>query len=250
MKQPVYQSFLSAKNNRQKKFAMLIDPDRVSAESLVRIADAAQKAAVDFLFLGGSLVINNTFNECVYILKSCCEIPIIIFPAHAMQVQEDADAILFLSLISGRNPELLIGQHVIAAPLLRASSLEIIPTGYMLVDGGAPTTVSYISNTIPIPWDKDEIAVCTALAGEYLGLKILYLDTGSGALNSVSTSMVSKVSTATSVPLIAGGGIRSAEKAYDLCQAGADIIVAGNAIEKDFALIGKLSNAVHAAVSV
>jgi phosphoglycerol geranylgeranyltransferase len=148
-------------------------------------------------------------------------------------------------LISGRNPELLIGQHVISAPFVKKSGLEIMPTGYMVVDGGAPTTVSYISNATPIPADKNEIAMCTAMAGEMLGMKLIYMDAGSGAKRAITEHMIEKVAKHIEIPLIVGGGITEPEKAYLNCKAGADVIVVGNAIEKDVSLIKEISNAVH-----
>ena len=150
-----------------------------------------------------------------------------------------------MSLISGRNPELLIDKHVIAAPFLKISPLEIMSTGYMLIDGGVRTTVTYMSNTNPIPSDKEDIAVCTAIAGEMLGQKLIFMDAGSGAKNPISTDMIESVSNAISIPLIVGGGITTPEKALANAQAGADIIVVGDAIEKNPSLIMELSNAVH-----
>src|SRR5205814_1035231 len=174
-----------------------------------------------------------------------CSIPVILFPGTPSQVSRHADGLLYLSLISGRNPELLIGQHVISAPAVRKSGLEIISTGYMVIDGGAPTTVSYISNATPIPADKDDIAVCTAMAGEMLGMKLIYMDAGSGAKRAISEEMISRVAKVISVPLIIGGGIKEPEKAYLNCKAGADLIVVGNAIEKDPSLIKEMAAAVH-----
>src|SRR5450432_699463 len=147
----IYHRLLSAKANKRKKFVVLIDPDKVTPESLIKIIETSVKSGVDYFFIGGSLLINDTISECTDVIKSCCEIPVIIFPGSVSQIHSNADAILLLSLISGRNPELLIGQHVIAAPALRESELEIISTGYLLIDGGNSTTVSYISNTLPIP---------------------------------------------------------------------------------------------------
>jgi putative glycerol-1-phosphate prenyltransferase len=152
---------------------------------------------------------------------------------------------LYLSLISGRNPELLIGQHVISAPFVKKSGLEIIPTGYMVIDGGAPTTVSYISNANPIPADKNDIAMCTAMAGEMLGMKLIYMDAGSGARKPITETMIERVAKNISIPLIVGGGITDPEKAYRNCKAGADVIVVGNAIEKDPSIMAEISAAVH-----
>jgi putative glycerol-1-phosphate prenyltransferase len=170
---------------------------------------------------------------------------VILFPGSPTQLSKHADALLYLSLISGRNPELLIGQHVVSAPTVRQSGLEILSTGYMVVDGGAPTTVSYISNASPIPQDKNEIAMCTAMAGEMLGMKLIYMDAGSGAKRPVTESMIESVSQKIEMPLIIGGGIIEPEKAYRNCKAGADVIVVGNAIEKDSSLIKEMSAAVH-----
>lgn len=180
-------------------------------------------------------------------LKAKSKIPVVIFPGSIQQVDPSADALLFLSLISGRNPDLLIGNQVLAAPFVKRSGIEAISTGYMLIDGGAPTTVSYISNTIPIPADKNEIAVCTALAGELLGMHLIYMDAGSGAKKAIPASMIKAVSSNTGLPVIVGGGIRTPEQAYESAGAGATIIVVGNAIEKDAALIGDISFAIHSA---
>ncbi|MBC8173742.1 MAG: geranylgeranylglyceryl/heptaprenylglyceryl phosphate synthase, partial [Chitinophagales bacterium] len=165
------------------------------------------------------------------------------------QVNPHADALLFLSLISGRNPELLIGNHVLAAPYVKKSGIEAISTGYILIDGGAPTTVSYISNTTPIPHDKTEIAVCTAMAGELLGMQLIYMDAGSGAKRSISPAMITSVKKNITLPLVIGGGIRTPETAYALSHAGADVIVVGNAIEKDASLIKEISFAIHSVSS-
>lgn len=229
----------------RKKFAVLVDPDKSSTAGLKKLARAAQKAGVDYLFFGGSLLMNFQGEMQIRILKENCDIPVVLFPGSSLQVHSNADAILLLSLISGRNPEMLIGKHVESAALLKASKLEIIPTGYMLAESGRPTSVTYISNTQPIPSDKPEIAVCTAMAGEMLGLKVIYLDAGSGALKPVPAEMISKVRAEISVPLIIGGGITTASKAREALKAGADLIVIGNAIEKNPNLIPEISKAVR-----
>ena len=178
------------------------------------------------------------------LVKSSTSIPVVLFPGNTLQICPKADAILFLSLISGRNPEMLIGKHIIAAPYLRSTSLEIIPTGYMLIDSGKQTAASYMSNSQPIPADKTDIAVCTAMAGEMLGLRVIYLDAGSGAINPVSELMIREVKNNISAPLIVGGGIDSPEKAIKACKAGADIIVVGNAIEKNPEMIYSIATAI------
>ncbi|MGI8637783.1 MAG: geranylgeranylglyceryl/heptaprenylglyceryl phosphate synthase, partial [Segetibacter sp.] len=189
--------------------------------------------------------ISNNLDECIQQIKSSCNIPVVLFPGSPAQISKYADALLYLSLVSGRNAELLIGQHVVSAPFVKKSGLEIMPTGYMVIDGGAPTTVSYISNATPIPSDKNEIALCTAMASEMLGMKLIYMDAGSGAKRSITESMISMVSANIEVPLIVGGGIADPEKAYRNCKAGADVIVIGNAIEKDPLLIKEMATAVH-----
>jgi len=247
MKHTLYQQIQERKLSGKKSFAVLIDPDKVNEATTEQLVSLALEAQIDYFFVGGSLVISSNLDECIRQLKVSCSIPVVIFPGSHSQISRYADALLYLSLISGRNPELLIGQHVISAPSVKQSGLEIMPTGYMVIDGGAPTTVSYISNATPIPADKGEIAMCTAMAGEMLGMKLIFMDAGSGARNPISNSMIEKVSSHIEAPLIVGGGITSAEKAYLNCRSGADIIVVGNAIEKDPSLIKEISNAIHAA---
>ena len=245
MSKSIYTSLQEARLKGEKKFVVLIDPDKVRLSNMGKVLELAAKAKVDYFFIGGSLVVNNMLDQCLQTIKDVCDIPIILFPGNSFQLSYKADALLFLSLISGRNAELLIGKHVVTAPYLKMSPLEIISTGYMLIDGGVPTTVSYISNTQPIPANKDDIALCTALAGEMLGLKMIYLDAGSGAANPVKESMIEMVSSAIKIPLIVGGGIRTPEKALANAQAGADLIVVGNAFENDPDLILDIADAVH-----
>lgn len=245
MRNSIYQSLVQKKQQGKKSFAVLIDPDKVDIALLDQLIALSIEAKVDYLFVGGSLVVSNHLDECIQHIKENCSIPVILFPGSPSQISKYADALLYLSLISGRNPELLIGQHVISAPFVKQSGLEIMSTGYMVIDGGAPTTVSYISNASPIPADKNEIALCTALAGEMLGMKLIYMDAGSGAKRAITEGMIKKVASNIEVPLIVGGGITTPEKAYLNCKAGADVIVVGNAIEKDIALIKEMSAAVH-----
>lgn len=241
----IYASWQKAKKENLKEFSVLIDPDKLRLKDVDKIVKLAEQAAVDSFFIGGSLVVNDALDDIIMRIKKECNIPVVLFPGSSRQLSYKADGLLFLSLISGRNPELLIGKHVETAPFLKISPIEIISTGYVLVDGGVPTSVSYMSNTQPIPANKDSIAVCTAMAGEMLGLKLIYMDAGSGAANPISTSMIESVSIATDIPLIVGGGIRTPEKASANVKAGADIIVVGNAIEKDPNLILELAAAVH-----
>jgi len=245
MKHKLYNQLVDKKKTGKKSFSVLIDPDKVDNAAIEQLVGLAIDAHVDYFFVGGSLVISNYLDDCIRQIKTSCNIPVILFPGSPSQVSRYADAILYLSLISGRNPELLIGQHVVSASLVKKSGLEIIPTGYMVIDGGAPTTVSYISNAAPIPADKTDIAMCTAMAGEMLGMKLIYMDAGSGAKRPISETMIDLVSQNIDIPLIVGGGIVHPEKAYLNCKAGADIIVVGNAIEKDASLIKEMSDAVH-----
>ncbi len=241
----IYHSLTERKRQGKKSFAVLIDPDKVNDSNMEQLIRLSTEAKVDYFLVGGSLVISNYLDDCVQFIKRNSTIPVILFPGSPNQVSKYADALLYLSLISGRNAELLIGQHVISAPVVKQSGLEIMSTGYIVVDGGAPTTVSYISNATPIPSDKNEIAMCTAMAGEMLGMKLIYMDSGSGAKRPIAESMIQKVSQVIDVPLIIGGGIIEPEKAYLNCKAGADVIVVGNAIEKDASLIKEMAAAVH-----
>ncbi len=245
MKQHIYTQLQEKKRSGTKSFAVLIDPDKISVHSADHLVKLATEAGVDYFLVGGSLVVSNNLDEVVQQIKASCDIPVILFPGSPSQITKYADGLLYLSLISGRNPELLIGQHVISAPVVKQSGLEIISTGYMVVDGGAPTTVSYISNATPLPADKNEIAVCTAMAGEMLGMKVIYMDAGSGAKRPISESMIQSVAQHIDIPLIIGGGITNPEKAYLNCKAGADVIVIGNAIEKDATLIKEMAAAIH-----
>jgi phosphoglycerol geranylgeranyltransferase len=245
MTKGIYNSLTDRKQQGKKSFAVLIDPDKVNDGNLQELIQLSIDAKVDYFLVGGSLVISNYLDEGLQLIKKSCSIPTILFPGSPNQVSQYADALLYLSLISGRNADLLIGQHVISAPVVKKSGLEIMPTGYMVIDGGAPTTVSYISNATPIPADKNEIAMCTAMAGEMLGMKLIYMDAGSGAKRAITESMIQKVAGCIEVPLIIGGGIIEPEKAYLNCKAGADVIVVGNAIEKDPNLIKEMAAAVH-----
>jgi putative glycerol-1-phosphate prenyltransferase len=225
----------------KKQFAVLIDPDKYSSESLSGVVTLAVQAGIDYFFIGGSLLIRDNQSQVITYIKENTDIPVVLFPGNNLQLNNHADGILLLSLISGRNPEMLIGRHVISAPYLKASSLEIISTGYLLIESGLTTTVAYMSNTTPIPSNKSEIAVCTAMAGEMLGMKLIYLDAGSGGTNPVPVSMISKVKKAIGIPLIIGGGITSPALAKSAFDAGADIIVVGNAIESDPELITRIA---------
>ena len=238
----IYDKF---QDKTRKKLAVLIDPDKPTDAQIMSIIDKAKAADVDFFFVGGSLLVTDSLERCIKLIKEHSNIPVLIFPGNSLQISKYCDGFLLLSLISGRNPEMLIGRHVIAAPYLKLYGNEIIPTGYMLIDSGKATSVTYMSDTTPIPHDKDDIAMCTAIAGEMLGLKLTYLEAGSGALMPVSTSMISKVSQMIKIPLIVGGGIKTPEMAADAVKAGADVIVIGTAFEKEPEMLKKFAEAIH-----
>jgi putative glycerol-1-phosphate prenyltransferase len=230
----IHNELLRRRQQKLKSIAVLIDPDKAGDyQNLSTLLNICQENEVHWLLLGGSFLQDPDFNWLLNMIRENYSGKIILFPGNYSHINQNADGILFLSLISGRNPEYLIGQQVLAAPILKKSGLEVIPTGYLLIDPGHPTTVSYISNTLPIPSSKPEIAVATAIAGELLGLKLVYLDAGSGASNPVPLKMIKQVNQNLEVPLLVGGGLNTIEKSWSALEAGADLIVIGNALEKD-----------------
>ncbi|MFC5270859.1 geranylgeranylglyceryl/heptaprenylglyceryl phosphate synthase [Adhaeribacter terreus] len=245
MQARIYKNQLLKTESNQKAFAVLLDPDNLTRESCLEILALSEAHAVDYFFIGGSLVTTQNQAALIQLIKENSQIPVILFPSNSLHIDHQADGILLLSLISGRNPEFLIGQHVLAAPLLKESPLEVIPTGYMLVDTGRQTTASYMSGTTPLPYDKPAIAACTAMAGELLGMKFIYIDGGSGAQKPVSPEMIAAVKKSIEIPLIIGGGINTKEKAEAALKAGADVIVIGNQIEKDSNFLAEVSEVVR-----
>jgi putative glycerol-1-phosphate prenyltransferase len=231
---------LGSLHDGKKKIAILIDPDTYEEYSFGKLLEMAQNKGVSYLFVGGSLLHQNHFQHTVQALKSQTNMPVVVFPGSAFQVSPHADAILFLSLVSGRNPDYLISQQVAAAPAVAQAKLEVIPTAYLLIDGGTVSTAAYITQTIPIPANKVEIAATTALAAAYLGMKTIYLEAGSGAKLPVSHHMISAVKNTVSLPLIVGGGINSADKIQQAFDAGADVVVIGNALENNPELLHEL----------
>lgn len=228
----------------KKQLAVLLDPDKYQGERMHRAIDLLSKTAPDMVLVGGSIVSAST-DEVVKLLKRELTLPVVLYPGSLLQLSNSADAILFISLISGRNPEFLIGNHVVAAPILKQSGLEVISTGYMIIDGGKTTSVEYMSNTMPIPATKTDIAVATALAGQYLGMKMIYMDGGSGAHNPVPVEMITAVKKSLDIPLMIGGGLNTSQKVANACQAGADIVVIGNALEKDLGLMQEFASIVR-----
>lgn len=247
MTKSLIKSLKESRKLGNKHLGVLIDPDKIEFDRIPVLAGKFKEAGISYILVGGSLLTTNRFNEVVVLVKKYSNIPLILFPSTAYQISDEADAILFLSLISGRNADLLIGKHVEAAPILYDSNLEIIPTGYMLIDGGSPTTASYMSNTQPIPSNKPEIASCTAVAGQMLGLQAIYLDAGSGAKNPVPQIMIQEVGKAIKVPLIVGGGIKTPELAYNAAVSGADLVVIGNVLETSPELLWSFSDALKEA---
>ncbi|GGC07044.1 geranylgeranylglyceryl/heptaprenylglyceryl phosphate synthase [Dyadobacter sediminis] len=234
------------KTEKRKSFAVLLDPDKVNFSTFPTFLEYAAEHGVDFFFVGGSLITHYAIDQLISAIHQNTDIPAILFPGSSLHIDPSADAILLLSLISGRNADLLIGQHVIAAPLLKQSGIEVLPTGYLLIESGRLTTVSYISNTIPLPRDKPGIVACTALAGEFLGLKNIFLDAGSGALFPVTAETIAAVRQTVDTPIIVGGGIDSYEKADNALNAGADVIVVGNGIEQNPDLLPEIAACVKA----
>jgi putative glycerol-1-phosphate prenyltransferase len=232
----------SISERKKKRIAILIDPDRNTADSLARILKNCNQCKVDFIFVGGSLVVGN-ISETIMLIKQHTQIPVLIFPGNVIQISDKADGILFLSLISGRNPEYLIGQHVISAHTLKRSGIEVIPTAYILIENGKTTSVEYISNTVPIPSDKPEIVVATALAGEMLGMKMIYLEAGSGAAKSVALKIIAEVKKNTNIPILVGGGIHTREDVSKIFGSGADLVVIGSAVEENPDVVVELCSA-------
>jgi putative glycerol-1-phosphate prenyltransferase len=224
---------LSQRNSGDPGIWVLLDPDRFRSQDWEPLLPDLDRGPVQGFLVGGSLQTTNAYQDTLDWLAEFVNLPVVLFPGSMLQVSPKADALLLLSLISGRNPEYLIGQHVQAAVSLRNAGLTLLPTGYMLVDGGKATTAHYITQTQPIPADKPDIAAVTALAGSQLGLKVIYLDCGSGALHPVPTAMVEAVRQVVDGPLVVGGGVRTPQQALALRQAGADWVVMGSVFEEN-----------------
>jgi len=233
MSKNILSQIQTAHKNGHKLLAILLDPDKVRLEDIPLKVAAIDKLAADFILVGGSLLFTNILDALIKEIKKYSKKPIVLFPGSALQISNEADGILFLQLISGRNSDYLIGNQVIAAPLLKQTQLEVISTGYILVESGRETTVSYISNTKPVPAHKPEIAMATALAGKYIGNQLIYLDGGSGALHPISETMIEMVCKNVDLPIIIGGGIKTIAQLDAAYEAGADVVVIGTAFEDD-----------------
>ena len=227
----VYQHLMDIKKQRGAGFLVLLDPDRSSQEALIGQAMSCRDAGVDALLVGTSLMMSNGFEDSIKKLGKAVDIPVIVFPGGISHVTGEADAILFLSLISGRNPEYIIGEQVRSAPIIRNMGLEAIATAYMLIESGRVTSVEFMSNTKPIPSNKPDIAAAHAIAAEIMGMKLVYLEAGSGANQPVPDEMIREVVSEVSIPVIVGGGIRDAETVAAKAAAGASFIVVGNHLE-------------------
>ena len=229
----VFETLLQARDDRGGGFLLLIDPDRSRNTDYLKLAEMASDCGVDALLVGTSFMMAGNFAAEVEEIKRISSLPVIIFPGSYTQITSHADAILYTSLISGRNPQYLIDEQVKGAPFIKAAGLESIPTGYMLIESGPLTSVQFISGTLPIPRSKPDIACAHALAAQYLGMKLVYLEAGSGASQAVPTEMVQAVASVLDIPILVGGGLRSPEDCADQIEAGADIIVMGTKLESD-----------------
>lgn len=229
-----------AKSNNERLLAILLDPDKIELSEVSTVINKINASKANLIFIGGSLLFTNILDAFVAKVKENTKLPVLLFPGSAMQITNHADGILFLQLISGRNPEYLISNQVIAAPLLKQTNLEVISTGYLLIESGRETTASYISNTKPIPSHKPEIAMATAMAGEYIGNKLIYMDGGSGALNPIPTAIIKKVAKYVDLPIIIGGGLKTKKEIDAAYAAGATIVVVGTAFENDTNLLASI----------
>ena len=249
---PVYNYLMDIKEKRGGGFLVLIDPDKSESNNYLALAESAKDCGVDALLVGTSFMLNTNFSDVVRQIKEKADIPVIIFPGSFAQITPHADAILFSSLISGRNANYLIDEQVKGAPIVKRCQVEPIPTGYMLIESGSMTSVQYISNTNPIPRDKYDIACAHALAAQYMGMKIVYLEGGSGAKLPVPTEMIQAVSSYIDIPIITGGGLSQPRDCAERIETGASFIVIGNNLETDqnFSYLRELTTAVHPKESV
>lgn len=248
----IYNHLINTIKEKGAAYLILLDPDKLPENKLAGFLKHCEKSGVDGFLVGGSLMVNGDFDSFIEKVKVNTNLPSIIFPGSITQISPFADAILFLSVVSGRNPEHLIGKHVLAAPSIKKSGIEPISTAYILVESGTTTTAIYMSGSLPVPRNKPEIAAATALASEYLGMKLIYLEAGSGADNSVPNEMVKAVSNQCTIPIIVGGGIRTPKAAHEKVENGASIIVTGNYFEDEnnWDLIKDFASAIHIKQSI
>jgi len=242
-----YEKLLQIKNEKGAGYIVLLDPDKQPIEKSVSLASMAENEGADAIFIGGSLLFFSRFDDFVAQIKSHVSIPVVIFPGGTNQVSRNADAILFMSIINSYNPEVIIGQQVKAAPVIKLTGLEPISTAYMLIESGKMTSAEFMSNTRPIPREKADIAVAYSLTAEFFGMKLIYLEAGSGAMQPVPNEMIHAVNKYVSIPLIVGGGIKSPDIAREKVEAGASFVVTGNVLEKnvDKGRIREFAQAIH-----
>jgi len=243
----VFEKLLHLKESKGAGYFVLIDPDKQEIDQAVKLAKFCADSGVDALLIGGSLLFAHIFDELIRAIKAECDLPTIIFPGSTRQLSPYADAILFLSLISGRNANNIIGDQVVAAPIIKSMGLEAISTAYMFIESGNITSAQFLSDTRPIPREKPDIAMAHALAAEYLGMKLIYLEAGSGAKYSVPNELIRSLRDYISLPMIVGGGIRTPEEAREKAEAGASFIVTGTILElkRDKGLVKAFADAVH-----
>ena len=247
MNSKVYNHLLSVLKKKGAGYIVLIDPDKKSENDLQEKVKSINDSGVDAIFVGGSLMMDSRCTDRVAQIKSLAEIPVIFFPGGISQLNSHYDAILFMSIISGRNPHYLIGEQVIAAPIINDLGIEVIPTGYLLLDGGSDSAVQFMSSTAPIPMDKPDISIAHALAAQYLGKQLIYLEAGSGAKQAVTNELIKEVFEQVDIPLIVGGGIRTPEVAREKVESGASFVVTGTIIEENNNgnILEKFAKAVH-----
>tara|TARA_Y100001970_G_scaffold23054_1_gene26997 strand:+ start:3241 stop:3978 length:738 start_codon:yes stop_codon:yes gene_type:complete len=241
----IFDTLITTIEKKGAVYIVLIDPDKEDDNSIINRVKNANNSGVDALFVGGSIMMDINYNSIVKKIKSLSNIPVILFPGGVGQLNKHFDAMLFMSLISGRNPRFLIEEQVLAAPIVDNMNIETISTGYILVNGGSNSSVEFMSSTKPIPMERVEITVAHALAGQYLGMKLIYLEAGSGAIHPVTTEVIKAVRDAIDLPIIVGGGIKTPEKARDAVEAGASIIVTGNILEQDDNCVQEFADAIH-----
>ena len=243
----IFRYLLDIKAKKGAGYLVLVDPDRKNDTLLENLLNAVNKSGADAILLGGSLFMDGHFQERAARIKKLAEIPVILFPGAANQLSPHCDAVLFLSIISGRNPHYLIGEQVIAAPIVKDLKLEPIPTGYLLFDGGGNSTVEFMSNSKPLPLQNSDIAIAHGLAAQYLGMKLLYMEAGSGALCSIPEKMITSITSEVDLPVMVGGGIRTPEEARKKVEAGASFVVTGTAVEKSnqLSLLSEFAEVIH-----
>ncbi|MEC7934699.1 MAG: geranylgeranylglyceryl/heptaprenylglyceryl phosphate synthase [Candidatus Neomarinimicrobiota bacterium] len=246
MKKNVLNYLLSVKKKKGAGYIVLIDPDKNSDNNLEEKISKINNSGVDAIFVGGSLILDNNCEKRVELIKSISKVPVIFFPGGISQLNKHYDAMLFMSILSGRNSHYLIGEQVIAAPIVKDLGIEVIPTGYLLVDGGNNSSVQFMSGSNPIPIEKPDILIAHALAAQYLGKKLVYLESGSGAKNSIPNNLLKAVTKYIDVPIIVGGGIKTPQSANEKVLAGASFVVIGSILEgNNTNIINEFADAIH-----